>query len=395
MEHVLIIGGGIGGAIAHDLTQRGYTVTLFEKGELLSGSTGRHHGLLHSGARYALHDVDTARECILENRILRHIVPQSLEQNDGLFVALDDGDMAYLGRFMERCRTAGIPVAEISPARARRLEPALTPHLKAAVQVPDATMDAWRLGLHFFAAAHNAGADIRAFHEVRAINCTAQHACEVVVLDHSTQKTYSLQGDIIVNAAGPWAGKIAALLDLSLPVRPAPGVIVSLDKRLTHMVINRLQPAGEGDIIVPQRNLSILGTTVWLAEDPDHVELPREHVQQMVQSCAQMVPQVAEMPVHAAWCASRPLVDSGKAQEEEDPTKTRRTFVCVDHARRDGIEGFISIVGGKATTMRAMAEKVADMVNIKTGRDIPCRTHQTPLAHYRQFCRNRYSPVEL
>ena len=394
MEHILIIGGGIGGAIAHDLTQRGYKVTLFDKGELLSGSTGRHHGLLHSGARYALHDVHTARECFLENQILRRIAPQSLEQNDGLFVALDDADMAYLERFMERCRAAGIPVKEFSPAIVRHLEPALNPSIIAAVQVPDATMDAWRLGLHFFAAALNAGADIRPFTEVTAINCTGHHAHEVVVLDHATHQTYSMRGDIIVNAAGPWAGNIAALLGLTLPVRPAPGVMVSLGKRLTHKVINRLQPAGEGDIIGPQRNLSILGTTVWLADDPDQVELPRKHIQQMVQSCAQMVPQVAKVPVHAAWCASRPLVETSQAEGKEDPTKISRTFVCVDHAQHGGIEGFISIVGGKATTMRAMAEKAADMVNAKTGRANACQTHRTPLPHYRQFCRTRHISLD-
>ena len=49
MEHVIIIGGGgTGAALAHDLALRGFQVTLFEKGELLSGATGRHHGLLHS-----------------------------------------------------------------------------------------------------------------------------------------------------------------------------------------------------------------------------------------------------------------------------------------------------------------------------------------------------------
>src|SRR6266536_4381753 len=74
--HVLIIGGGgTGGALAHDLTLRGLRVTLVERGELTSGTTGRHHGLLHSGARYAVGDPESATECIQENRILRTICP--------------------------------------------------------------------------------------------------------------------------------------------------------------------------------------------------------------------------------------------------------------------------------------------------------------------------------
>ena len=80
MERVIIIGGGgTGAALAHDLALRGFKVTLFEKGELLSGATGRHHGLLHSGARYAVHDPVAAKRCIQENRTLRKIAPEALE----------------------------------------------------------------------------------------------------------------------------------------------------------------------------------------------------------------------------------------------------------------------------------------------------------------------------
>ena len=61
MEHIVIIGGGgTGAALAHDLALRGFQVSLFERGELLSGTTGRHHGLLHSGGRYAVDDPPAA-----------------------------------------------------------------------------------------------------------------------------------------------------------------------------------------------------------------------------------------------------------------------------------------------------------------------------------------------
>src|SRR5437762_14064286 len=106
--HVLIVGGGgTGGALAHDLALRGMKVTLVERGELTSGTTGRHHGLLHSGARYAVNDAESAVECIEENRLLRRIAPSSFEENDGLFVALDDEDLDYLPAFVDGCRATG------------------------------------------------------------------------------------------------------------------------------------------------------------------------------------------------------------------------------------------------------------------------------------------------
>ncbi len=74
--HVVIVGGGgTGGAVAHDLILRGLRVTLVERGEITSGTTGRHHGLLHSGARYAVKDRESAVECIEENQLLRRIAP--------------------------------------------------------------------------------------------------------------------------------------------------------------------------------------------------------------------------------------------------------------------------------------------------------------------------------
>ena len=167
MEHVIIIGGGgTGAAIAHDLALRGFGVSPFERGELLSGTTGRHHGLLHSGARYAAHDPAAARECIQENRILRQIAPQAIEQNDGLFVALDEADLAYTSSFLETCGACGIPIKELTAKQALALEPELNPALKTAVQVPDATIDAWRLPLHFLATARANGARSHNFSEV-------------------------------------------------------------------------------------------------------------------------------------------------------------------------------------------------------------------------------------
>ena len=382
LEHIIVVGGGIGGALAHDLTLRGFQVTLLEKGELLSGSTGRHHGLLHSGARYVLHDTTTARECIIENQILKRLVPEAFEQNDGLFLALNEQDMSFRDDFLEGCAIAGIKTSSITRERALEFEPNLNPNLIAAVRVPDATMDAWRLPMHFFATAKVNGADIRSFSEVIEIMTDGKAAIGVKVFDHKRHRTYSLKGDIIVNASGPWAHKTAAMLGVKIPLQPAPGVMVSLNRRLTNMVINRLHPAGDGDIIIPQRGLSLLGTSVWIADDPDHIGLPQNHIHRIIKLCAEMVPQIDNMPIHAAWSASRPLIVTDRS---EDPNKISRTFDCIDHAVTDGMDGFISILGGKATTMRSMAEKTADLICDKTGRRIECQTHASALVNYRRF----------
>src|SRR5215831_15885795 len=165
--HVLIVGGGAtGGGLAHDLALRGLRVTLLERGELTSGTSGRHHGLLHSGARYAVGDREAGVECIRENMILKRIAPGTFECNDGLFVAVCDEDLEFLEPLVDGCTDAGIPVQRLTAAEALRLEPNLNPELKAAVRVPDATVDPMRLILRFLATARHSGADIRPYMEV-------------------------------------------------------------------------------------------------------------------------------------------------------------------------------------------------------------------------------------
>jgi glycerol-3-phosphate dehydrogenase len=383
MEKIVIIGGGgTGAALAHDLSLRGFEVSLFERGELLSGTTGRHHGLLHSGARYAVHDPAAARECIQENKILRRIAPQALEQNDGLFVALDENDLAFKPLFLENCRAAGIPTRELSAQQALALEPELNPNLRAAIQVPDATIDAWRLPLHFFATARANGARIHNFSEVIGFDQANGTVTGIRVLDHRRQREHDIRGDVFINAAGAWAGKISALAGVQVPILPGPGVMVAVHSRLTNMVINRLHRAGEGDILVPQRQLTILGTSIWLAEDPDLVELPREHRQRLIDLCAKLVPAVKGAKVHSVWHAVRPLIALSGA---DNPLEISRDFDCFDHRETDNLAGLVTVIGGKATTLRLMAEKTADLICSQTGHNIACETKTTRLMNYRDF----------
>lgn len=374
--HALIIGGGgTGGALAHDLTLRRLQVTLVERGEVTSGTTGRHHGLLHSGARYAVKDQESARECIEENMILRRIAPDSFEQNDGLFVAVSDEDMAYSQVFIESCQECGIPIKRLTREEALRVEPNLNPATRMAVQVPDATMDAMRMPLRFFATAKHSGAVIKPFHEVMGILKQGSSVTGVNVRDHANGKEYDIQADLVINAAGPWCGKIADMVGVEVPIRPSPGVLLALRGRLCNTVVNRLHPSGDGDIVVPQRALSVVGTSSWVVDDPDDLGVPEEHVQLMYEKGAELIPQVKTAPFRAVWSAARPLIGSRGADTGRELS---RTFKCFDHAD-EGVEGFVTITGGKATTLRGMAEAAANVVCQKLKVDAPCRTREVVL----------------
>jgi glycerol-3-phosphate dehydrogenase len=375
---VLIVGGGgTGAAIAHDLALRGVRVTLVERGEFTSGTTGRHHGLLHSGARYAVNDRESAVECIEENRILRAIAPGSFEENDGLFVAVDDEDMGYLPSFLEGCEASGIPAERLEPHEALRREPSLNPLLKAAVRVPDATMDAMRLPLRFFATAAANGATLLNHVEVTGLLMDGGAVIGAAVHDRVTGNDSEIHADITVNATGPWSESIARMAGVDVPIRPSPGVLLALRGRLCNMVLNRLHASGDGDIIVPQRRLSIVGTSSWVVEDPDDLDVPADHVARMFEEGSKLIPSITPDRFRAAWSAARPLI--GSRDEGDSGRELSRTFKTIDHAGADGVEGFVTITGGKATTLRGMAEVCTDVVCGKLGVDEPCRTKETVL----------------
>ncbi len=134
-SEVIIIGGGATGAgIARDCARRGLRTLLIERHDIATGATGRNHGLLHSGARYAVTDNESARECISENRILRRIARHCIEPTNGLFITLPEDDMAWQQTFIDACQQAGIEATPLSPQEALRREPAVNPTLLGAVQ---------------------------------------------------------------------------------------------------------------------------------------------------------------------------------------------------------------------------------------------------------------------
>jgi glycerol-3-phosphate dehydrogenase len=380
-HHVLIIGGGsTGAALAHDFALRGFKVTLVERGELTSGTAGRHHGLLHSGGRYAVKDQESARECIEENVILRRIAPGSFEENDGLFVAITDEDVAYKDPFVQGCTECGIPTQVLSAEETLRLEPYTNPKVKLSVRVPDATMDCWRLPMRFFATAKRNGADIRPYNEVVAIHRQGDSVTGARIKSHVDGKSYDIASDIIVNATGAWAEQVSEMAGVRVPVKPSPGVMVAVRGRWCNMVFNRLAPSGDGDIIVPQRGLSVIGTTSWYTDDPDRLGLPDDHVEKMYKMGGEMIPMCADRRLfRAAWSAARPLIGD---ETVGGGRELSRTFKCYDHKARDGVEGIVTISGGKGTTMRGMAEMTANVVCKKLGVDAACRTREVVLLPY-------------
>ena len=377
---VIIIGGGITGVgVARDCALRGLKAVLVERDDLTVGASGRNHGLLHSGARYAMGDPDSARECIAENRILKQIAPHCIDPCDGLFVTLPEDDLGYQQRFIEACLATGIDAAAIDPAEARRIEPSVNPALVGAVLIPDAAVDPFRL---VFANALDAvarGAEILSYHEVRGLRRDGRRVVGIDVWDVRGKQEKHLEAPVVVNAAGTWAGQVAAMAGARITMYPDKGTLLVFGTRVNQLVLNRCRPSSDADILVPSGETTILGTTSQRLE-PREIPGARptpEEVDLLLAEGSKLAPQLMQTRILRAYSGIRPLIALDGA--EEGGRHISRSFVLFDHESRDDVPGLVTIAGGKMMTYRLMAERTVDLVCRKLGREVACTTAETPL----------------
>lgn len=376
---VVIIGGGATGAgIARDCALRGLRCLLLERHDIATGATGRNHGLLHSGARYAVTDGESARECIEENTILRRIARHCIEPTDGLFLTLPEDDLGWQSQFITACRQAGINAQAIEPREALRLEPAANPALIGAVRVPDGTVDPFRLTAANMIDACEHGASVLTYHEVMGLIRQGDRITGVRVFDHKRSIETEIYAKIVVNAAGIWGQHIAEYADLRVRMFPAKGALLILGHRINNMVINRCRKPADADILVPGDTISLIGTTSTHIDydQIDNMVVTPAEVDTLIREGSMLAPKLATTRILRAYAGVRPLVAN-----DSDPTgrSVSRGIVLLDHASRDGLEGFITITGGKLMTYRLMAEWTTDKICEKLGHNVACSTAQRVL----------------
>lgn len=376
---VIIIGGGATGAgIARDCSLRGVRSLLLERSDISTGATGRNHGLLHSGARYAVTDHESAVECIRENMILRKIAAHCVEETDGLFISLPEDGLEYQSIFVEACRKAGIRADIIDPAEARRLEPSVNPALVGAVRVPDGAVDPFRLTSSNILDAKAHGAEIRTYTEVRELLREQDRIVGVKAYDHRAHCEVTFRAQVVINAGGIWGHGIAAKAGITVNMLPAKGALLIFGHRVNNMVLNRCRKPADADILVPGDTISLIGTTSSKIpyDQIDNMIITPDEVDILLREGEKLAPQLAQTRILRAYAGVRPLVAS-----DDDPSgrTVSRGIVLLDHAKRDGLEGFITITGGKLMTYRLMAEWATDLVCKKLGIDAVCRTAEIPL----------------
>lgn len=354
LDAVIVGGGVVGLYTALDLSMRGFKVALIERSYVGSGTSGRMHGLLHSGARYVVRDPAAALECMQENDVISMVAPHAVENTGGYFVALDGDDVEYQEEFLRSLRRVGIWHRVLDPGEALKEEPFLSPRARLVVEVPDKVVYAGDMLASIALTAFSEGALVLEQAELYGIEISGGLVESAIVMDRSSGEVRRLRTQALVNAAGPWAGRVAGMAGVELEVMPTAGVMAVYPRRLTRRVINRLRPPSDGDIVVPYHGVSVAGTTAKVIEDPDSVSIEDEDLEILSSEASQMIPALSGMRISRSYYSVRPLIKTESSKPSREAT---RDFKIYTHSKPSNM---VSAIGGKFTTGRLVAEKLSD-----------------------------------
>ena len=370
---VVIGGGATGCGVARDLILRGFSVTLVEFGDLGSGTSSRFHGMLQCGARYAVSDTDYGAECMRERRIIAQLAPEAVERTGGLFVALPDDPTGFGDDFVTGCGKADIPIDELDPDQVMADEPSISREVVRAFAVPDATVHSWKLVNLLADDVRRRGGEILTRHQVTQIDTSGGRVRGVVAQGSGGQRR--IDADVVVNAAGAWSARVAAMVGETVDLELTKGSILVFSHRLVSRAINRCRPPTSHDIMVPTGTVSLFGTTSEVVDNPDTTHVRPEEIQELLDNAEPLIPGIRGYRAFRAWAGVRPLYRPDNWTSDK-PLPRRHSVT--DHTD-NGIAGFFTVCGGSLTTHRSMAEDLGDHVCRRLRINAPCETATTPL----------------
>jgi len=387
-----IVGAGINGAgIARDAALRGLRVIVFDKNDMCSGTSAVSSRLIHGGLRYLEHaEIPLVYESLHERRYLRRIAEHLVKP---LRISIPIFDTARRGTLLIRLGMLAYDLLSLGKSMARHemlakadiesQEPGLRRKgLRAAARYSDAQLTfAERLVLENLLAAKAAGADIKTYCEVREIGCTNGAVSNLTYAD-SAGVEHSVTVASVVNAAGPWVDRVLRTTATELP-RLVGGT------KGSHIVVGQFNGApkdafyveaetdGRPFFIIPWNSQYLIGTTdIRYTDSLDTIRAGRAEVDYLLAETNRVFPDAClkTADIHFAYAGVRPLPYRAKGPES---AITRRHIIKVN---RQVAKGLLSIVGGKLTTYRNLAEQTVDKLAKILRRKLPeCRTHDTDL----------------
>lgn len=372
-KKIVVLGGGIAGlSIARDLALRGFEITLIEKNTIGSGTTNKCAGMLHSGARYATKDKDVAKLCFQENMILRNIASFAVGKNDALFITLPKDSKEYQIEFEESCKEINIPVKFLSQKESLELEPFLNTNISGGYLAPDRVVDTYMLVNSYVLALNHLKTNILENTEI--LNATVNLSGWNLSLKKSNSKK-EIYTDYVINATGDSLSDTAKLFNINIDLIYIHGTMAIIDKKVSNRIISRCAPSAIGDVIVPLDDLSLIGST-W-HELPHNIPITMNEKDKLdiLNTGSKILSISKKWSIIDSFTGIRTHI---KKNTDSDDFNVKRDYAIVE-SNTIGVSNFISVLPGKLTIARFVAEKVGDIVSKYLNSHTPSITAVTPL----------------
>jgi glycerol-3-phosphate dehydrogenase len=369
MYDAIVIGGGATGtAIFRDLALRGLKVGLIERGDLASGCTSNSHNNLVGGLRYVIKDPGVAMECAIENEILREVAPHLISGEDNYWVGMDDD---YTKAALKAAKRLGVVAEPLDIEKVYREIPALAPDFEIAVRSADINIDATGL----CKASLQQGLEAL---EGRYPGTMGYFPNDVIKsfdfreggLGIWTQRNWSFSTKTVVNATGAWANSVLALLNARIGLTYNQGTII-VQETLSQRGLQLLEAPGDGQAYIVHNGMAWLGTTSTSISHPGEARPEAKAEEALKGLLGRLIPGVKGKRMERMFSGSRPLYSG---EDSRNGRSISRDFQIVQKPYR-----VYTIVGGKITLARLMAEKVADEIAERLGNTEPCITDKLVL----------------
>ncbi len=386
---VVIIGGGIVGAgVARDAAMRGLSVALFEKSDFGSGTTANSTRLIHGGLRYLeMLDFRLVRMDLRERETLLRIAPHLVKPLEFIMpfyrrtrfhrlkikLGMTLYDWLSYDKSLPRHRF-------LSASELKHLEPRLNQKdLQGAACYFDAqAFSPERLCIENIIDADAHAAKTFNYAEVTEALRDGERLAGVRVRDllSDTREEIEVAARVVVNASGAWFDGVAQKLSTqtSTRIRTTKGIHIACPPVSNRAVVIFSPVDGRLMFVIPWLGLSWLGTTdTDFTSDPVTVRAIAADVEYVMRSVSSYFPSLESEKIYFSNAGVRALVK--ERGSESNVSRMHR----VEDGAKSGARNLISILGGKITGYRAIAEEAVDAICAKLNVDAPCMTARTPL----------------
>lgn len=368
---VAIIGGGIAGlCTALDLKLRGFNVSIFEKGKLGDGTTTKCAGMLHSGARYVNKEIDIAKLCYQENQLIKKILPYAVDNKDGLFIALKDYDMEYVKKFEDNMKLAQIKFEKLSYSDIKSFEENISENVTVGFSTPDAVINPYLIVEAYREELDRLGVIINENFNIKSIKKSGN---KWDVSDENSSNLY----DIVINATGSWVNDVCKQIGINIDLTYIHGSMAILEKPLVDRVVTACAPNRTGDVIIPSGNRMMVGSTWHELNHNIPIVMSEVDKQTCVIISSELIPQIKNENIIGSFTGIR-THEKPKADVNSD-FAIKRNYSVIDHSL-DGFDGIFSILAGKLSFGRLVAEEASNLIvhKYKYGKDCVTREYVIP-----------------